>query len=112
MVRSAASTFSDGLIAVVKEDCPTCRLVAPVLRQMADSGAPLTVYTQDDLSFPPGVSPVDDTELAVSYALEIETVPALLRVEDGEVVASTVGWWREQWEALTGIEGLGVDLPD
>ena len=38
----------DGLVAVVKRDCPTCVLVEPVLRQLAASGRKLTVLTQDD----------------------------------------------------------------
>jgi thiol-disulfide isomerase/thioredoxin len=104
--------LTDGITAVVKESCPTCRLVAPVLAQLLESGAPLTVYTQDDLSFPPGVSPIDDTALEVSYRLEIDAVPTLLRIEDGRVIDRLAGWSRPGWEALTGIEGLGLDLPE
>ena len=48
----------------------------------------------------------------VSYALEIETVPTLLWLEDGAVTKRTEGWSRERWEALTGLTDLGVDLPD
>jgi thiol-disulfide isomerase/thioredoxin len=103
--------MADGIVAVVKESCPTCRLVAPVLVQLVDRGVPLTVYTQEDPAFPPGLDPVDDTELAVSYRLEIETVPTLLRIEGGKVVERVEGWSRAQWEAFTGIEGLGADLP-
>jgi len=44
---------------------------------------PLTVYTQEDVSFPPGIFPLDDTDLEMSYRLDIEAVPALLRIEDG-----------------------------
>jgi len=36
------------LVAIVKRDCPTCRLVAPVLAELADGALPLTVYSQDD----------------------------------------------------------------
>jgi hypothetical protein len=57
------------------------------------------------------VSPVDDTDLAVSYHLDIEAVPTLLRVEDGRVVERLAGWSRPDWEALTGVQGLGPDLP-
>ena len=74
-----------GLVAVVRRACPTCEVVAPVLRELAGRTA-LTVYTQDDLGFPEGLSPVDDTGLAVSYHHRIETVPTLLRVEGKEYV--------------------------
>lgn len=101
----------DGLVVVVKQDCATCRLVEPVLGELA-SRSELTVYTQDDPGFPGGVDPVDDTSLAVSWHHDIETVPSLLRVEAGVETERTVGWDRQRWEALTGIDALGVDLPD
>ena len=101
----------EGLVAVVKRDCPTCVLVAPVLRDLA-ARETLTVYSQDDPAFPEDVAAVDDTDLAVSFALEIETVPTLLRVESGRVIAHTEGWLRERWESLTGLSDLGPGLPD
>lgn len=104
----------DGLIAVVKRDCPTCTLVAPVLAQLAEStGTLLTVWSQDDPSFPEGVGPVvDDTSLERSWHLDIETVPTLIRVEDGVEVDRTVGWSRARWTAFTGVADLGPGLPD
>ncbi len=101
----------DGLVAVVKRDCPTCVLVAPLLAELAQQTA-LTVYTQDDPGFPEGVDARDDTGLEVSYHHEIEAVPTLLRVEGGKEQARIMGWQREEWEAFTGVSGLGPDLPD
>src|SRR5664280_1469484 len=63
----------DGLVVVVvvKRDCPTCRLVAPVLGELARR-PPLTVYYQDDPVFPTEVSGVvDDSALAVSHRLDL-----------------------------------------
>lgn len=103
----------DGLVAVVKRDCPTCELIVPVLDELADRDGELTVYTQDDPSFPEGRSRVvDDTWLAVSWHHDIETVPTLMRVEDGTEVERVVGWSKEQWRAFTGADGLGADLPE
>ena len=45
-------SIPDGLVAVVKRDCPTCVMVEPVLRQLAAADTPLTVLTQDDPTFP------------------------------------------------------------
>jgi hypothetical protein len=101
----------DGLVAVVKRDCPTCTLVVPVLRDLATRSA-LRVYSQDDPTFPEGIGVADDTSLDVSFALEIDTVPTLLRVEGGAITSRTEGWSRERWEKLTGLADLGVDLPD
>jgi hypothetical protein len=103
----------DGIVAIVKRDCATCRLVAPVLRQLASiDGLALTVYSQDDPSFPEDVDVLDDTDLAVSWHNDIETVPTLLSVKDGVEVDRTVGWLRSAWEAITGVDGLGAELPD
>ena len=101
----------DGWVAVVKRACPTCELVVPVLTQLAAAG-PLTVLSQDDPSFPAGLTVVDDRELERSWRLQVQTVPTLLRVEDGAEVERTEGWLRERWEALTGVAGLGPGLPE
>ncbi len=106
-----SATLPDGLVAVVKRDCPTCQLVAPVLAELRQRAPALTVYSQDDAAFPPGLDPVDDTDLGVSFALDIDTVPTLLRVESGRETARLVGWSRDQWEPFTGVENLGPGLP-
>ena len=103
-------SLPDGLVAVVKRDCETCRTVVPVLRHLASNG-PLTVYTQDDPAFPDDPSAIHDADLGVSWHHEIETVPTLIRVVDGAEVERTFGWSRPDWQKLTGIDGLGDELP-
>jgi hypothetical protein len=109
---SVAPRLPDGLVAVVKRDCPTCCLVAPVLGEIAAGGRALTVYTQDDPEFPPVVAPrVDDHELVMSWHHHIDTVPTLLRIEGGVEVARTEGWSRTDWEAVAEVRPLGAGLP-
>src|SRR5690242_19927525 len=104
---------AEGLVAVVKRDCPTCALVAPLLKQMSDQGVPLVVYSQDDPEFPDGLSGVnDDTGLETSFGMKIEFVPTLVRMKAGAEAERIFGWSREQWRALTGIPDLGDNLPD
>ncbi len=93
----------DGLVAVVKRDCPTCTLVEPVLRELGAA-----VWCQDDATWFDG----DDRSLELSYRLGIETVPTLLRVQDGAETARTVGWSRPAWQELTGVGTLGETLPE
>lgn len=108
-----APPLPDGLVAVVKRDCPTCVLVAPVLDQLHATGAALTIFTQDDPSFPDSAATVvDDTALEVSWHHEIETVPTLLRIDGGAETERIVGWSRDQWRAFTGVDELGGDLPE
>ena len=99
-------------MAVVKRDCPTCELVAPVLDDL-HRRVDLTVVTQDDPAFPTAADWVrHDSDLALSWHHDIETVPTLLRVIDGTGVERTEGWSRGTWERLSGVEGLGEGLPD
>ena len=106
-----APQLPDGLVAVVKRECATCMLVVPVLGEIAARGRPLTVYTQDDPDFPETPAPIDDRELEVSWHHRIETVPTLLRIENGVEVARTEGWSRHDWETLAGVRPLGAALP-
>ena len=107
---SPAPQLRDGLVAFVKRDCPTCIAVEPVLRRLYREAA-LVVLTQDDPAFPAGTSPVDDTDLELSWRHRIETVPTLLRLAAGNEQARAEGWVREEWETLSGVAGLGPELP-
>ena len=115
MTDAARPLLPDGLVAFVKRACPTCELVAPVLGQIArEASLPLSVYVQDDPAFPadvPAGARLDDTSLAASWHHAVETVPTLLRVEHGVERGRIVGWVREEWEAFTGVAGLGPGLP-
>jgi hypothetical protein len=96
----------NGLVVFVKEECETCRMVAPLLAQFES-----TVFTQDDPHFPTSVAALHDPDLALSWHHDIETVPTLIRVIDGIEVERTVGWSRAEWQRITGIAHLGDDLP-
>lgn len=104
--------FQDGLIAVVKRDCPTCVTAAPALREIAAQGGPLLVLSQDDPGFPEGVSVTDERDLERSYHLKIEIVPTLIRFQGGREVGRAIGWNRAEWRGLTGLKGLGERLPE
>ena len=98
----------DGLIAIVKRDCPTCVLTAPILAQIPG----LTVYTQDDPDFPETVpTRIYDGELDTSHRLRVEIVPTLIRFQGGQEIDRTYGWDRTEWQRLTGQPDLGKTLP-
>ena len=101
----------EGFVAVVKRDCPTCVLVEPILQAMERGGLALTVYTQDDPSFPAVTGVVDDTTLEQSFHLDIETVPTLIKVEGGKERTRVIGWDRGEWQQATGLADIGTDLP-
>jgi hypothetical protein len=102
----ARPALPDGFVVIVKEECETCRMVAPLLAQFE-----CTVYTQDDPAFPHSVSPTHDADLSVSWHHDIETVPTLIKVMNGVELERTVGWSRAEWQRITGVHGLGDDLP-
>ena len=112
MPNPRSAPLPEGLVAVVKKDCPTCLLVAPVLADMAQR-TDITVITQDDPTFPQTTQwVVHDGDLAMSWHNQIETVPTLLRVSDGSEADRIVGWSRQQWEEFSGLNDLGTDLPE
>ena len=103
-------TLPDGLVAVVKRSarrarpwCPSCR-TSP--REPPSRSTPRTTP-----SFPGDPGATHDADLAVSWHNEIETVPTLIVRRDGAEVERTVGWSRDEWRRITGLEDLGGDLP-
>ncbi|MBA3311511.1 MAG: thioredoxin, partial [Nocardioidaceae bacterium] len=98
------------LVAIVKRECETCQMVTPVLQQLHRRGG-LVVYTQDDPAFPDGVPAVHDIDLEVSWREQIDTVPTLIWMNGDREIERTVGWSRVDWERLSGVDGLGADLP-
>ncbi len=107
---SSAPVLPDGIVVVVKEECATCHSIESVLGQLAH-GTRLTVYTQDDPSFPEAPPAIHDADLAVSWHHQIETVPTVIRVVGGVEMERTVGWHRDEWERVTGVADLGPNLP-
>jgi thiol-disulfide isomerase/thioredoxin len=106
-------TFQDGFIIVAKRECPTCELLEPVYAELAARDVVLSVFSQDDPSFPDSLNDViDDTGLENSYSLDVETVPTLIRWKGGKEVERAIGWNKTEWRDLTGINGLGGDLPE
>ena len=100
---------------VVKKDCPTCALIEPVIKQLSDTfNNSLTIYVQDDPSFPESVADkIDDSSLEFSYKQNIEIVPTLIRSSDGLDKQTRIsGWDKSQWQEFTGIENLGANLVD
>jgi hypothetical protein len=99
------------LIAIVKEDCPTCGVVMPLLQTFHRAyGAAIDVLvvgqTQDGnatLIERHGLTcPVlDDSRLKVSFAYDIDMVPsAFVADADGHEVQRIQGFDRQEWHAL------------
>ena len=105
-------TLPDGLIVILKRACPTCALIEPVLGQLAGGDQPLTVIVQDTADFNVGNGEqIHDKTLEWSWQLDCEIVPTLISRANGKELNRTYGWFREDWEHLSGMTGLGADLP-
>ena len=103
---------NDGLVAFVKRACPTCTLIEHEMQSAARAVPDFRVVAQDDPQFPAGIANVvDDRELDHSWLNGIEATPTLLRFENGREVERVVGWDRDAWRRMTGLEKLGSDLP-
>jgi thiol-disulfide isomerase/thioredoxin len=99
------------LICFIKEDCPTCNQVMPVLDafakaygdkvdilfagQTVDGNAVLA--EKHNPSFPI----LDDSSLKTSFEYDIDTVPTLYWADaNGEARSEVVGFAREEWQTL------------
>ncbi|MCY3799225.1 MAG: thioredoxin family protein [Chloroflexi bacterium] len=102
----------NGFIAVLKRDCATCQLIEPAIFELTRA-LQLQVHSQDDPSFPESIADViDERKLELSYRLDIEVVPTLIRVQAGKETARLIGWRRADWRRLTDLPALGANLPE
>jgi len=106
------------LICFVKDDCPTCQEVMPVLEAMhrtfGDSVDFLIAGQTEDGNLKlmethqPGFQILDDSKLQVSFAYQIDTVPSLFLSDgSGALSGELIGFVRSEWQAL--VEGLSGD---
>ena len=104
--------IADGLVAFVKRACPTCSMIEPQMREVAQVRPDFQVVTQDNVSFPAQVTNlIDDRELDQSYLNHIEATPTLIRFAGAREVERVMGCDRAAWQRLTGIAALGSALP-
>lgn len=98
---------NETLLCFLKEDCPTCNLVFPVINAIADSNA-ARVYALGQTfkgnqilkeRYNPVATILDDTILKVSFAYEVETVPlVILSDREGIEADRLVGFDRAEWQ--------------
>ncbi len=112
------------LVCFVKEDCPTCNEVMPVLDALHRAfGQHLTFLVVGQTRegnralrarHGPSFPILDDDDLRVSFAWNVETVPTLvLTGSDGAAEQVLVGLVRSEWQSLaeTLSARLGLSAP-
>lgn len=100
------------LLAFFKTTCPTCRLAFPVyaeLERRFGDAVPVVAVSQtsgpearrwlDDLGFAGPVLDDESDDFAVSAAYGVASVPTLVLVDGGRVVASSEAWDRDRVNA-------------
>jgi len=101
----------ESLVCFVKEDCPTCREVMPVLAAFARTfkdhldihvvGQTKRGNTILEENFDLPFKLLDDSTLKVSFAADIDTVPTLFMSDaDGAPLTTLIGFVRDEWQAL------------
>lgn len=103
----AFPTGDTTLICFVKEDCPTCQLVLPILKAAHGDQKLLVIGQTTDgnqkLSTNYELPILDDSSLKVSFAYDIDTVPSLFQVsENGSIESQLVGFVKEEWQTIFG----------
>lgn len=103
------------LICFIKEDCPTCKLITPILEQLHLSGQKIVAIGQtldgnntliDEFGLTLPV--LDDSSLKVSFAYDIDTVPTLFKLEHGKLAQHLIGFAKEEWQVMFS----GKEFPD
>lgn len=130
MLRSLADLTASGpvLLEFFKITCPTCQLAMPVVAELErryGDVVPVVGVTQTaigktlpwlgEMGFAGAVLDDEAGHFAVSRAFDIQTVPTLVLVEGGTVVAAGEGWdrdrmneWAADLGARTGRDGSPV----
>ena len=97
------------IVCFVKEDCPTCNLVMPLIDVLhRESGQDVLIAGQtaegNELlacRHAPSAPLLDDSALAVSFAYGVETVPLLIAADHEGVEADRlVGFDKNEWRAF------------
>lgn len=90
------------LVDVSTKYCPPCRMLEPVLDEVAKGRKDLAFYATPLVQPPHGTPELDAyEELQRKYG--IRGIPSLLLFHEGALVASRAGY--EEWEGRKGIEG-------
>jgi len=99
-------------VLVLKQDCPTCALIEPVVGELEAAGFNLTIYCQDSTDFPRCDTPVaDDRQLEQSWRMGIEIVPTVIKLSDNQELERSEGWDRSDWRRMFQLDSLGEQLP-
>ena len=92
------------LVVFLKQDCETCKLVAPILESFLKKNS-AEILCQDGSSFPQGLEVREDLGLRRSWEANIEIVPTLISFgKDGEELDRIEGWNSEEWAKFLQIE--------
>ena len=107
------------LLCFVKEDCPTCNLVLPIIDRAAGTDT-VRVLLPGQTSegnrilqerHRPTATMLDDSILKVSFAFGVETVPLLiLSDKNGSEVDRLVGFDKNEWKSFFGQHLPSVDV--
>ena len=100
---------TESIVCFVKEDCPTCNLVLPLIDALhRNSGIGVLIAGQTaegnrvlarrhSLNAPV----LDDSDLAVSFAYDVETVPLVIAADpEGLEADRLVGFDKDEWRAF------------
>ncbi len=96
----------------LKQDCETCVLIEPVVKEVIDKGVDIGVFVEDDPSFYKKLSPLDGTSLEPSFKWQVEATPTLIKLDGGSEVERIVGWDKKAWHTFFQDENLGSKLPE
>ena len=118
------TTNGPALLVFFKTSCPTCRLAFPVIGELErryGDAVPVVAVTQTDLAtttpwlaengFAGLVLDDERDRFQVSNAYGVRSVPTLILVDDGLVVATSEGWDRDRMNRWAADLGAATGRP-
>ena len=92
-------------ICFIKEDCPTCKLITPLLQELHSNGVNMIAVGQTQEGnqklideFGLTLPVLDDSALQVSFAYDIDTVPSLFQISDNKITNHLIGFAKQEWQ--------------
>lgn len=112
------------LLAFVKDDCPTCQLVLPLLVAMAERwGAATELFVvgqtadgnramEQRMGAGRPFDVLDDLSLKVSFDADVETVPTLFLLGAAGDTTTLIGFDKDEWQTAAAHYAATLQLPE
>ncbi len=99
-------------LVFLKYDCPTCKLIHPLLTDIQKKNTSLEIIVQDNPNLFPNLNVKKDHDLKISFHHEIEIVPTVIKLERNSETERLIGWNKQEWKKFFSFSEEDHTLPE